>query len=136
MRYLIALPLALLAVPAQAAPQQIQIPRELTDPATVEKVTRMMDSLSNAFLDLPVGEIQAAAEGRAPTPQDRGRRIRDLGATTADIDRQIAEAKPAVEQSMKAFATALPSITKALSEAADAMERATANMPQPGYPRR
>ena len=136
MRYLIALPLALLAVPAQAAPQQIDIPRELTDPATIDRVTRMLDALSDAFLDLPVGEVQAAAEGRPATAQDKARTIRDLGATTADIDRQIAQAKPAIEQGMKAFAAALPSITRALSEAADTMERATANLPQPGYPKR
>ena len=136
MRYLIALPLALLAVPVQAAPQQIEIPHELTDPATIDRVTRMMDALSDAVLDLPVGEVQAAAEGRPATTQDKARTIRDLGATTADIDRQIAQAKPAIDQGMKAFATALPSITRALSEAADTMERATANLPQPGYPKR
>ena len=136
MRYLIALPLALLAVPAEAAPEPVQIPQELTDPATIDRVTRMMDALSDAFLDLPVGEVQAAAEGREPTPQDKARTIRDLGATTADIDRRIAEARPAIEQGMQAFAKALPAVTKALSEAADTMERATANLPQPAYPKR
>ena len=136
MRYLIALPLALLAVPAEAAPEPVQIPQELTDPATIDRVTRMMDALSDAFLDLPVGEVQAAAEGREPTPQDKARTIRDLGATTADIDRRIAEARPAIEQGMQAFAKVLPAVTKALSEAADTMERATANLPQPAYPKR
>ena len=36
---------------------------------------------------------------------------------------------------MQAFSAALPAIAEALSEAADKIERATANMPQPGYPK-
>ncbi len=31
-----------------------------------------MQALSRAFLNLPVGEVQAAVEGRPPTPADKG----------------------------------------------------------------
>jgi len=41
-----------------------------------------------------------------------------------------------IQAATQAFAKALPAITKALSEAADEMERAAANMPRPDYPKR
>ena len=65
------LPLLAIAAPAvaqaQPQPETIQIPPELTDPATAAKLANMAKVMSDAFLDLPVGEIQAAAEGRKPT---------------------------------------------------------------------
>ena len=138
MRYtLIALPLALLAAPAlaQPAPQSrpIKIPPELTDPRMSERIVGMTEALSRAMLDLPIGEIQAAAEGRAATAADRRRTIRDL---EPNAERKIAESGPRIRAAMQAFSAALPAITEALSEAADKIERATANMPQPGYPNR
>ena len=145
MRYhLFAIPLALLAVPAAAQapqPEQIRIPPELTDPAMADKLANMMQALSKAFLELPVGEVQAAAEGRAPTASERRLTVRDMGRRDdpnfeRNLERQLEEARPRVRSAMQAFARALPSMTKALSEAANEIERATANMPQPGYPRR
>ena len=146
MRYLLfAVPLAILAAPAAAAqsaqPEAISIPPELTDPKFVERIAGMTEALSKALLDLPVGEIAAAAEGRPATEADRRRTIRDIGRLSdpnfeRDIQRQMVEARPRVEAAMQAFARALPSMTRSLSEMADRIERATANMPQPGYPRR
>jgi len=141
-----AIPLVLLAAPAAAAPppppqQQMQIPPELTDPRTAERIGAMSEALSKALLDLPVGEIQAAAEGRPATPADRKRTVRDIERARdpnfdRDIQRQIAEVGPQVQASMQAFARSLPAITQALSNAADEIERAAANMPRPDYPRR
>ena len=37
---------------------------------------------------------------------------------------------------MKAMASALPAMMKGLEEAGREMEKATANLPQPGYPKR
>jgi hypothetical protein len=143
--YLLAVSLALLAAPAaaQQAPQpgQIQIPSELTDPAMVERLANTLQALSNAFLELPVGEVQAAVEGREPTRAEKGLTVRDLGRRDdpnfdRDLERQIAQSKPLIENGMKALAQAIPAMTKALSEAARQMERATANMPRPDYPKR
>ena len=143
--YLFAIPLALIGAPvaAQGAPQpeQIRIPSELTDPAMAEKLANMLQALSKAFLDLPVGEVQAAVEGRQPTANEKRMTIRDMGRRDdrnfdRNFERQIAQSKPMIEQSMKAFSKALPAMTRALSEAAQQMERATANMPRPDYPRR
>jgi len=139
------LPLACLAAPAiaQQAPagpssvEQVRIPPELTDPAFIDRLTNMTEALSKAFLDLPVGEIEAAVEGRAATRADRARTVTDSARVSQrDIERSIAEARPRIQAAMEALASALPAMTEALSKAADEVERATANIPQPGYPRR
>lgn len=138
-------PLALIATPAAAAPsasvERIQIPRELLDPALADRLTNMIDGLSNALLNLPVGEVQAAAEGRSATPQEKRLTVRDIGRRDdpnfeRDVAQQIAAARPVIHHSMQAFARSLPAITKALSGAADEIERAAANMPRADYPRR
>ena len=100
-----------------------------------------MQALSKALLSLPVGEIKAAAEGRPATEHDKGVTVRDLGRKEdpnfeRKLERQIAEAKPMIRQSMKALVEALPAMLEGLSKASEAMDRATANMPQPGYPKR
>lgn len=139
------LPLAILAAPAiaqkpPAAPidaGQVRIPPELTDPAFIDRLTDMTQALSKALLDLPVGEIEAAVEGRPASRADRRRTLRDSAKINErEIERSIAEARPRIQAAMKALSSALPAMTEALSKAADEVERATANVPRPGYPRR
>ncbi|HEU4809655.1 MAG TPA: hypothetical protein VFS69_03255 [Sphingomicrobium sp.] len=134
------LPLLAIAAPAvaqaQPQPEAIQIPPELTDPATAAKLANMAKAMSDAFLDLPVGEIQAAAEGRKPTAREERMTVRDMGRRDnpnfdRDINRQMAQAGPMIQQSMNAFAQALPAMNQALSQIAVAVERAAANMPRP-----
>ena len=152
---LLVLPLALIAAPAlaqapsapAAPPETIAIPPELTDPAMAERLARMMQSMSKAFLDLPVGEIEAAAEGRPVTRADRGeiairifRTLRELGRKDdpnfeRNLDQTLANSRVAIQASMKAMAAALPAMMKGLSEAAREFEKATANMPSPAYPK-
>ena len=140
-------PLALIAAPAlaqqpaAAATEQVQIPPELADPKMADRLADMMQVLSKALLELPAGEIKAAAEGREPTEHDKGVTVRDLGRRDdpnfeRNLERQIAEAKPMIRQSMKALVEALPAMMKGLSEASQSLERATANMPRPDYPKR
>jgi hypothetical protein len=62
MRALTALQLAGLAATPAAAQPAPAIPPELSDPAVADKLGNVMQSLSNAFLNLPVGEVQAALE--------------------------------------------------------------------------
>jgi hypothetical protein len=137
------MPLALLATPAAAAPppvpQQIQIPPELTDPATIDRLGNMMQALSKAFLNLPVGEIEAAAEGRRPTRAERKLTVRDMARRDdpdfdRNFERQIAQAGPMMKQSMKAFGEALPRMSQSMSQIAEELERVAANMPQPMDP--
>ena len=112
---LIFLPLSLCGVPvlAQASPAQpkaLQLP-----PDTADRVTDAMQSISKAVHDFG----------------DRGDGARDR-----DIQKRIAEAKPQIEQGIKAVNEALPEITASLQRAQQAVERAIANMPDPNYPKR
>ena len=140
--FLIALPLALAAAPAMAQPADSpQLPRELTDPAMADKLGKMAGALSRALLDLNVGEVQAAVEGRPVTEADRRRTVRDIAARgdpnlERQIERRAATSGVALQAGARAIADALPAIMQSIDRAADEIDRATANLPQPGYPRR
>jgi hypothetical protein len=135
------LPLLMAAVPvAAAAPQQQSqpyLPPQLSDPAMVDRLAGTMQAMSRAFLDLPVGEIEAAVEGRPPTPADRNRTLRSEDPNLdREVQTQIAQARPMIRQSMKAISDALPAVMKSLHDARESIERAAANMPDPNYPKR
>jgi hypothetical protein len=143
------LPLALMASPAlgqTTAPAPAPAPtatmqQVLSDPATADKLARMMQALSGAFLNLPVGELEAAAQGRAVTPADRGRTLREVGRKEnpnfeRDLQRDLAASNGTMQASMKALAAALPAMVKGLTEAGREIEKATANLPSPTYPKR
>ena len=140
--------LALIAAPVAAAPapadeKPFEIPSELTDPAMAATLGKMLGAMTRAMMDMPVGEMQAAVEGRDPTAADRNRKLRDLTGGDPDFDRkveaQVAQAMPRMQASMKAMAASLPAMMKALEKTAEEMEgsigRATSNLPQPGYPK-
>jgi ABC-type Fe3+ transport system permease subunit len=136
----ISAPLFLCATSAFAQPPAQQVPPQLTDPAFAEKLANTAQALSKAFLDLPVGEIRAAVEGREPNAADRKLTVRDLGRRDdpnfeRNLRRQMAQAKPMIQQSMKALADALPSMMQGLEQAQKSLERAAANMPDPTYPK-
>jgi hypothetical protein len=142
---LVLLPLLMCTAPAlaqaPAASPAIQVPHELIDPATADKLAKAMQTLSKAFLNLPVGEVQAALEGRQPTAAEKRVTVRDLGQRDdpnfeRDFQRQIAQSKPVIEQSMKALAAALPAMIESVGKAQESLERAAANIPRPDYPRR
>ena len=149
MRALAALiPLVLVAAPATAAEPQrdseFQIPAELTDPAMAETLGKMLGALTKVMMDMQVGELQAAVQGREATAADKARTVRDLAGKDPDFERkvesQVALAMPRMQGAMKAMSKSLPAMAKALEKAADDMEasidRAAANLPQPGYPKR
>jgi hypothetical protein len=122
--------------PAPAAPQALQVP-----PETVDRLADSMQSLSQALLDMKVGGVQAALEGRKATPAERNLTVRDLGRRNdpnfdRSIEQQIASARPKLEQSIRALNEALPKITQDLENAQRSIERAISNLPDPNYPRR
>lgn len=141
--------LALGAAPAVAAEpstngSDFTIPPEITDPAMGETLGEMFGALTKAVMDMPVGEMQAAVEGRPATPADKARTMRDMAGRSADLERQVqtqvAQSVPRMQAGLKAMAASLPGMMKALKQAAedmeDSLDRATANIPQPGYPKR
>ena len=137
--YLIAAPLLMVASSAFAAlpPEpEIQIPPEMTDPQFIDRLMDMSDALSEAFLNLRVGDVEAAAEGRQATTADRNRTVGQIvRISPQELDRQIADARPKVEAATQALARELPKITRSLSDVAKALKRAADNMPQPYNPR-
>jgi hypothetical protein len=139
---LILLPIFLITTPALAqASLSPRVSPQLTDPRVADRLANAVQAVSKALLDLPVGEVQAAVEGREPTPADKKLTVRDLGRRDdpnfdRDFRRQIAQARPVIEHGMKALNTALPAVMKALDDAGRAIDRAAANMPDPTYPKR
>ena len=142
---LLFVPALLMATPAAASPKDEpefgEVMRTLNDPRMADQFATMAQALSKALLNMPVGEIQAAIEGRPATAADKRLTVRDIGRADdpnfeKNLERQIAAAKPAIQSSMKAMASALPAMTKAMEGAAEAMERAMTNMPSPTYPKR
>jgi len=132
-------PVAILASPALAEPPTptIEIPKELTDPVWADRLTDVLQVLSKSMLELPVGEVEAALEGRQPTAADRRKTVRtESRVSERELKQQIEAARPAMQGALKAMTAALPAMMKGLEEAGREMEKATANLPQPGYPKR
>jgi hypothetical protein len=141
-KILLLLPLFGLAAPAIAQPAPPpQLPPELTDPATADRLADAMQGLSQALLDLRVGEVRAALEGRRASPAEKRMTVRDMARRDdPNFDRHVqqdmANVRPMVRQSMNALNQALPAMMQGLNQAQQALERAVANMPDPTYPRR
>lgn len=141
---LILLPFSACASPAIAQSAEeapIRIPHELTDPATADRLANMAQTLSRSVLDMPVGELRAAAEGRQASPEERRMTVGDLARRNdpnfdRNVQQQIAQTGPVIRRSIKALNEALPAITRSLQQASRAIERAAANMPDPAYPKR
>ena len=136
-----------LAQPAHEAPRPravepaapLAIPPELTDPRVADQLGRVAGVVARSMLDLPVGELEAAIEGRPVTQADRGRRVRDNVADPYIEQRIAAEAAASgrtMQAATRALANSLPAIMKSLEGARAEIERATANLPSPVYPRR
>jgi hypothetical protein len=139
-RSLILLPLLLLSSPALAQPVP-QLPPELSDPAMAQRLTGAVQAISNAFLDIRIGEIRAAIDGREADPGERNMTVRDMARRDdPDFDRhvqqKIASVGPVVQQGAQAVNRALPVVMRDLIDAQQSIERAVANLPDPTYPRR
>ena len=139
-KILIALPFLLGASPAFAQ-QAPLLPPELTDPATAQKLAVTMHALSQAFLNVRVGGVKAAMEGREASPQERNVTVGDLARRDdPDFDRhlqrQMATIGPQLQRSMRAMNEALPELMRSFKDAKKSLERAAANMPDPTYPNR
>ena len=141
-KILVLLPLLGFAAPAMAQPAPpLQLPPELTDPATADRLADAVQGLSQALLDLRVGEVRAALEGRPASPGERNMTVRDMARRDdpnfdRQVQRDIANVRPMMRQSMNALNQALPQMMQGLNQAQQALERAVANMPDPTYPRR
>ena len=134
------IPALFAATPAAAQPVvSPQIERAIADPALPGQLGDVAAAVTRAVMALPVGEIEAAVEGRTASPGDRRRTVGDkLGGNGMDraIGRQVAQQTGRMQQSAQAMARALPAIERALADAVAPIDRATANLPDPTYPYR
>lgn len=140
-KILFVLPLLVCAKPALAQEAPQQLPPELTDPATVHRLAGTMQALSQALLNVRVGEIRAGFEGRDATPEERNLTVRDIARQKdPNFDRhyqqKVASVGPQLERSMIAMQHTLPSMIRDLKDAQRSLERAIANLPDPSYPER
>lgn len=135
---LFALPLMLSATPALAAQEDRTIPPEMSDPAMADKLTRMAGVLTKSLMELPIGELEAALEGRAPTEADSRKRVRDEVGPEAErqIAAEVEASGPRMRAMQKALVSSLPAIMGALEGVEKELERAVANIPDPTYPKR
>lgn len=130
----------LLAVASPALAQSPAAPQAV-DPASIDRLADGMQALSKALLNVRVGEVQAALQGREATAAEKRLTVRDIGRRNdpdfeRHLDQRIAAARPKIEQSIQAVNAAIPQITQDLQRAQRAVERALANMPDPNYPKR
>ena len=132
---ILALPLLLCSAPlyAQAAP--------VIPPSAADRAANTVDAITDAVLDLHIGKLKAAIDGRAPTMAERHMTLRDLEARKdPDFDRklhqQIAEARPAFRAGIARVNDAVPEVLDGLQRAGEALQRATTNLPDPTYPQR
>jgi hypothetical protein len=128
-----------LAQPVPAAPPAAPIlPPVLTDPAMADQLGRVAGAVTRSMMNLPVGELEAAIEGRPPTRADRARTVRDtIGDPYVEqrIERQAAASGRTIQAASRAVAASIPAIMQAIDGAAADIERAVGNLPDPTYPR-
>ena len=137
---LVLLTFLLSATPAAAQDASaIQLPRELTDPAAQMKLARTMQAVSSAIMNIRVGDLGAALEGREATARERNTTVGDVVRRNdpnfeRDVARQVATVGPAVQRSAQAINRALPEVMRDVAQAQRSVERAVANLPDPTYP--
>jgi hypothetical protein len=100
-----------------------------------------MQALSQALLNVRIGKVKAALDGREVSPQDRNLTVRDLARRDdpnfdRHLQQQVANVEPMMERSMNALNEALPAMMQGLAQAQKSLERAVANLPDPTYPKR
>jgi hypothetical protein len=139
---LIILPLLLCSSPAvaQQAPPPL-LPPELADPATAQRIAGTVEALSDALLNVRVGGIRAALDGREASPRERDVTVGDLARRDdPDFDRrlhhQLATVAPRIQEGVAAVNRALPQVIEDVDDAQKSLERAVTNLPAPTYPRR
>lgn len=138
---LILLPLLLSATPAfaQAAPPSIQLPRELTDPEEQMRLAGKLQAISSAVMNIRIGDVSAALEGREATPRERNMTLGDLARQKdptfdRDVAHAVATVGPKVQRSLQVLNRALPQVLSEADRLQRSVERAVSNLPDPNYP--
>ena len=98
----LAVSLVVIASPAMAQtaappPETVQLPPELTDMRWADRLSDTMVAMSKAFLNLPVGEVEAAAaEGLDPASE----RARALAARWEGLIEEFTGGDPGIRENL------------------------------------
>jgi hypothetical protein len=141
---LIILPLLLSASPAlaqEAPPPAFQLPRELSDPEAQMRLAGKLQAMANALLNVRVGELGAAVEGREATPAERNVTVGDMVRRKdpnfdRDVAHEVATVGPKIQRSIQALSRTLPRVMRDVEDAQKSIDRAVSNLPDPTYPQR
>src|SRR5438270_5239483 len=105
---LIILPMLMLASPAfaQDVPSAVQLPGVLSDPAAQMRLAARLQSISSALLNIRVGEVAAALEGRDASLAERNVTIGDMVRRKdpnfdRELAREVATVGPKVQRGMQ-----------------------------------
>ena len=82
-----------------------------------DKLGRMAGVLTKSLMDLPVGEVEAAIEGRPVTAADKTKRVRDsIGGPEAEqrVQAQVAQSGRQMQAMTKALVASLPALMAAM----------------------
>jgi hypothetical protein len=126
---------------AQPAPPAVQLPRELTDPEAQARLAMKLQGITNALMNIRVGELGAAINGREATAAERRVTLGDVVHRKdpnfdRNVARQVAAVGPALQHGAQVLNQALPRLMHDVEDAKRALDRAVANLPDPTYPRR
>ncbi|WP_265569931.1 hypothetical protein [Sphingomicrobium nitratireducens] len=95
----------------------------LADPALPDRMAAMTLVLAKMLETMPVGEIEAAIEGREPTPEERAERLEVDGPAMADEMRTaLADNQDTLRASARGLALAMPHLLAAIDEMRAAVE--------------
>ena len=140
---LIALPLLLASTPAMAQQGRspIDLPKELTDPAAQMRLAAKLQSISNALLNVKVGDLAAALDGREASAEERNLTVGDVvrkkdPTFDRDVAHQVAVLGPKIQNGVREISRTLPRVMQDVADAQKAIDRAVANLPDPSYPQR
>lgn len=129
---------------AAAAPVSAQMARPSAEmpvipPGAADRAASTLDAITDALLDLRIGKLKAAIDGRPASPAERQMTIRELEARKDPgferrLHRQIAEARPVIRQGIEQVNDTVPDVMDSIDRIGRAFDRAMANMPDPTYP--
>jgi hypothetical protein len=105
------------------------------------KLARTMQALSTAVLNIRVGDMKAALDGREATPEERNTTVGDIIRRKdpnfdRDVQHEVATVGPKVMRRMQAMKRALPEVMRDVDDAQRSLKRAVSNLPDPNYPQR
>ena len=137
---LILAPLLLCASPAFAQPAAASCRRDRRSQPWPTALANAAQAVSDALLNIPVGDLKAAAEGRRATPDEKRMTVRDLARRDdPDFDRKLHDRSPRRGRWSAEHEGAQRVAARGDAEpaaGATSLERALANLPDPTYPQR